>query len=326
MHTYLLSDEHVRRYAADMAARLRDMGSALPRHWFPLGLSGDKMLDELKPFLPSDFEDQIAVTRVAFDRERETIVARDDPALPQLTGASVLIIDSAIHSGNSMRRLADALSANGARDIWSYSLILKRTSEFVPSYFGILIDEHDRAFFQLDEIPNNRLFTAKTIGKNGPFGRLRALREEDVHRTPATLDVDLPSIAKTTFGDLHYGVKTQGSKVFVYEMAGEIVGFITFVPARKRLFIDMIAIDRKCQSLGVGGLLMRWAETYARSLSCEAIELWAIESRQDWYQDRGYEVLSGETMDIGKGEKYVKMRRRLLYNIRPSEEMYLHEE
>jgi GNAT superfamily N-acetyltransferase len=299
------------------------MASTLPAHWFPLGISGDKMLDEIKPFLPPDFEDRVLITRVAFDRSQNKIVPRDDPDLPTIKDASVFIIDGAIHSGNSMRRLADELSARGARSIWSYSLVLRRTSEFIPSFFGLLIDEHDRAFFQLDEIPNNRLFTSASIARNGQFGLLRALREEDVHRTPSTVDVAVRSIAKTTFGDLYYGVRTQGSRVFVYELGGAIVGFITFVPAHKRLFIDTIAIDRKSQSLGIGGLLMRWAETYARSLSCEAIELWAIEDRRDWYRNAGYEFLPGEIMDIGNGERYAKMRRRLLYNIRPTDQMYL---
>jgi GNAT superfamily N-acetyltransferase len=119
-----------------------------------------------------------------------------------------------------------------------------------------------------------------------------------------------------TFADLYYGVKTQDATVFVYELAGRICGFITFVRHNATLFIDTIAIDNKFQSFGIGGLMMRWAETFARSCSCGAIELWSIRNRRSFYEKQGYEAVSDEVMKLGHGEEYLKMTRRILYNVK----------
>jgi hypoxanthine-guanine phosphoribosyltransferase len=199
LHTYLLSDDDVDRYASDFVQRLVAMGEGLPRRWFTLGISGDKILDgALLPLLPEDIKEKTDVIRVGFDRTKKRIVSRDrrSPVPRSLEGESVLIIDGAIHSGSSMRHLADELGRRGAASIWSYSLVLKRTSEFIPSFFGLLIGEHDRVFFQLDELPNNRLFTQKATqpGKSVPIGILRLLREDDVDRKPDRLQVGVPSI------------------------------------------------------------------------------------------------------------------------------------
>src|SRR5262249_44271724 len=199
-------------------------------------------------------------------------------------------------------------------NILTYSLVVKKTSEFIPNYFGMIIEEHDRVFFQLKQFPNNRL--RRTL----PFGALRLLRQEDVRRTPSTLNTEVPSIDRTSFGDLWFEVQLHKTNVYVYEVKGLIVACLHFkFQSYGKLMLDLIAADKSVQGLRIGSLLMRWTETFARSSKCVAIELWAIENRVSWYETKGFEKVPNEEVDIGGGEKYFKMTRRILYNVKPIE-------
>jgi GNAT superfamily N-acetyltransferase len=314
LHTYLLSDDAVRRYGIDFVSRLESLGAQIPKLWITLGISGDKIAEAItrdspqSPALPQE------LIRVSFDRASKNIIVRDGDHLPKFADKPILVIDAAIHSGSSMRHIVDSLFQNGIKDVLTYSLVVKKTSEFVPNYFGMIIEEHDRVFFQLDKYPNNRLRKAL------PFGSLRTLRADDISRVPNSLSVGVQSIDRMCFADLWYYVRTQNSNVYVYELAGKIVAYLHFkYQSYGKLFLDLIACDLTVQGLHIGSLLMRWAETFARSSKCLAIELWAIENRISWYADHGYEAIPGEILDLGPGEKYQKMSRRILYNIKPIE-------
>ena len=86
-----------------------------------------------------------------------------------------------------------------------------------------------------------------------------------------------------------------------------------------RLFLDLIACDNKVQDKKVGGSLMRWVETFARSSKCSAIDLWSISGRVDWYKKHGYNLSGEPPMDLGGGEIYEKMSDDFLYNVKPIE-------
>lgn len=313
MHTYFLGEAEVGAYATDLAALLVELGIEAPKVWVSLGISGDKLTDEILARVNGTSAEPQVIHRVGFDRAAKSVSGRDGDGLPAALGdAAVLVIDAAVHSGASMRHLVDALSAAGCRNVLSYSLVVKITSEFVPCLFGLMIGEHDRAFFQLDRIPNNRLL------RKPPFGSVRLLREDDVHRDPDCLICGVQSIDRMSYGDLWYFIKTQGSHVYLYEIGGQVAGYIHFKKTPgNRLFIDLIANGEAYRGKGIGGVLMRWAETFARAARMSAIELWAIEQRVGFYERQGYEPL-GDRMDLGgTGEVYHLMRRRLLYNLKP---------
>lgn len=313
MHTYLLSDEDIRRYAADLIERWRMLGADAPVQWFTLGLSGDKMGRTLFELLAPAEQDRIDFRRLTFNRPNRQTVVRDE-AYPDFNAdPKVFLIDSAIHSGASMRAVAAELNAKGA-SVMSYGLVLKRTSEFVPSFFGLLIDEHDRALFQLDKLPNNRLKKAK------PFGHLRLIQPEDALR-PMEIRVAVESIRKITYGDLYYEARAHGSLVYLYEEQNEIRGYIQFSRTNGALSIDTIVADEKHRGAGIGGALMRWAETYARSNRCSSISLWAIADKRSFYEKYRFELADPKPGLFGKGEEYYLMSKRVLYNIKPSQEM-----
>lgn len=122
-----------------------------------------------------------------------------------------------------------------------------------------------------------------------------------------------------TYGDLWYYMKTQGSLAYVYEVGERIVGFIHFktLPGYK-LFVDLVANHKDFRGKGIGAAMMRWAENYARTHELSYIELWSVDvpDRVNFYKNLGFQDL-GETMNAGGTEIYRRMRRTLLYNIKP---------
>ncbi|WP_166145856.1 GNAT family N-acetyltransferase [Methylosinus sp. RM1] len=312
----MIGDESVRRYLADLANRLERLGEDVPKVWATLGISGDRIGEELVDLVEGSRAMPEKLLRLGFDRKTKTVAVRDGGTLSEVTGANVVLIDAAVHSGISMRWAADELVAAGASSVMSYSLVVKRTTEFVPNWFGLLIEEHDRPYFQLDPLPNNR------FRKKAPFGNLRRLREDDVFRDPDRLESEDPSIGHITWGDLWYQTQTQSSLAYVYEINGRIKAFVHFklLPSGI-LFLDAIGRDLSIRDERIGGVLMRWVETYARSSKCYAIELWSVENRVSYYiEKKGYERIADQVeMQTGGGEKLTKLRKRILYNIKPIE-------
>ena len=262
------------------------------------------------PLLPAHLRERTAIEPISFSRTDRRVSLRNGEDLGEYAQyPSALIIDGAVHSGASMARAARDVAASGAPCVLSYSFVVKRTSVFIPNYFSILIEEHDRPYFQLDVIPNNLL------QEEAPFGILRRISADDVNRSQAFLRTGVASIDRVSLGDLWYSDRKDGARVFLYECDGAIASYISFlINDNNSLYIDLVAADSAFKGRGIGGVLMRWAGTYARSNCCSAIELNAHVDRVDFYRQYGFAVIPGaEEIDIGGGEKYILMRKPIIY-------------
>jgi N-acetylglutamate synthase-like GNAT family acetyltransferase len=320
MHTYLLGDDEVRRFALGMASRLGEMGTSAPKVWFTLGVSGDKMAAEIGKLLGPKGQPN-EVYKLGCARPANTIFYRGPkPSEPRFNLDVAFVVDSAVHSGSSFTAAANFLHKNGVRSFITYSLVVKRSSSFIPTYFGLLIGEHDRAYFQLEEIPSNRLSMSRTPVQ--PFGHMRAICADDAKGPPRSLNTGTPSIDAITFADLWYDVKAHGKNVYFFEVGGDIAGLVAFkMQSSGVMLLDTIARDKSFKGLDVGGIMWRWAETFARSSRCAAIDIWAIQNKIGWYKTLGFEEIPNETLDLGPAEKYQRMRRRILYNVKPEDMM-----
>lgn len=125
------------------------------------------------------------------------------------------------------------------------------------------------------------------------------------------------SIDQSSFSDLLYSSATQNFQVYLYEIAEKPAGVVSFQRRRDGdLFIDLIARDIRFDAQKIGGMLMRRAETYARHASCPGITLSALEREVGFSERFFFERTQDDAIDLG-AEKYVAMRRKLLYNINP---------
>ena len=298
--------EEVAAYANDLAQRLTRLDERFPYVWCALGHSGEEMAIVISEALPERLQSRIQIILMHYDRDKEAVffeIPRDKRIL--VNCPSALVMDSSVHSGATMFASFEKLKSLSVKNICTYSLVLKRGASFIPNFFSVMIEQHDRAYFLLDKIPNLRVM---------PLGAFRKLRQEDVMRRQKNIKSGLRSLDKTTWSDLLYESKTNGNNVFIYEEGGNILGFISFRIKDSHLFIDAIAVDKRTQGKGLGGYLMRWAETSARAANCNRIELWAKNDRIGFYRDKARFVKTTEELDLGD-EKYTRMERSLLYNL-----------
>jgi GNAT superfamily N-acetyltransferase len=277
---------------------------------FSLGQSGVKIADLVFSFLPPDKSSQIELTTVYVDRSTQQIKYENSIDDVTFDESPVLLIDSAVHSGQSMSQVIESLWHSGAKNILTYSLMVKRSSKMIPTYFAILVEDTDRVYFQLEEMPNNRLC------EKPPFGRLKEVSDDDTGKEIG--DVGAPFVGTTT-GDLLYGKRTQNYHPYIYEYAGRIAGFVSFGKKGNITFIDAWGTTLEFRRKGIGGAMLRWAETWARSNRCEGIELWGFEGAIPIYQKYGYDFIRGEELNLSATHRYKLMGKRILYHIRTNE-------
>ncbi|MCW2244921.1 GNAT superfamily N-acetyltransferase [Azospirillum fermentarium] len=315
MHTHFLTKEIVNAYLIDLRERLLNLGHNFPKIWVSLGSSGDKILDALASVFGNEFllENDIKIERLSVERGSNQVRNHTPKScFPLQENHVVFLVDGPIHSGSSMQLATDWLMKNNATNLISYGLVIKRTSDYIPTYFGVMIEEHDRAFFQLEKIANNRI-----IKKHPPFGVLRAIKNSDTIHEQQTVESGVASIDKTTLADLWYYHKSKGDHVFLYEIGEEIAGYIHFFKTKRQgISIDVLAVGKKFHKQGIANILMRWAENWARCHKLMEIELQAIEGKIPMYEAYGYEVEPRDAINLGNGEIYKYMRKKLLYNIK----------
>jgi hypothetical protein len=305
--THFLGKHEVAAYSRDFAIRLARFGEQFPTQWFALGKSGWKMAEAILQQLPYSLAEKVGLGYAQYMRADDSISMRTPLDDVEFGAAPVLVIDSAVHSGRSMTRLIEALRAAGAERTMSYGLVLKSGSMIIPTFFGVVTDEKDRTYFELENLPNNRLHDKKTL-----TGTLREL---------TSVDADLPigevgpPFEAVSVGDLLYDKETRASKIFGYQEADKLIGFISFRKNGNVLFIDAVGTVLGQRDKGIMSVMMRWAETFARSKRCAAIELWGYEGAVDRYLHFGYVFTDDKWRNLGHGQRYKVMRKTILYNI-----------
>lgn len=307
MITHYLGNQEVEGYSLDLAQRLSLLGDAFPTEWFPLGRSGWKMMQAILHQLPQELVERVNITGASYDRAEDRVSFQ--PGLDEVSfdERPVLVIDSSVHTGRSMLRLIETLIAAGARNVMSYTLVLKQGAAMVPTYFGMVVEDMDRTFFQLESLPNNRLL------ERVPFGVLKRISEADVRKVIEPVGAPFDDLA---IGDLLYEQETKGGNAYVYEYCGEIAGFIGFRKKGTTLFIDAWGTAVKFRGKGVGHAMLRWAETWARMNKCEAVELWAFHGAIDTYLRYGYDFVEDRWRDLGDGQQFRIMWKPIEYNIK----------
>jgi ribosomal protein S18 acetylase RimI-like enzyme len=206
---------------------------------------------------------------------------------------------------------------HGAAGVCTYSLVLKRGSKFIPTLWGVTVDDVDRAFFLLDKIPNNRLDAGcpKSPTKRKPLNiHLRVLAESDLKKPPVVSELD--SLDRVTWGDRYFDMKAGGQHrcSYVLEKGDKILGYLTLShPEAGRLSIDEVAVDRNHRGKNIGAVLVRFADTMARQFDCLNIQLQAIANIRDFYKGFGYKVIAESPLTLDD-EEYWLMEKPVIYN------------
>jgi len=239
------------------------------------------------------------------------LLTDDDSIMEEVRDTHVLLLDSSVHSGGSMRVIYDRISDAGAAVITTYGLVVKASTSFIPNFFSLMIGHDDRALFLLREIPNNRIMST---------GCLRLLEMQDMNKQP--VKSGLASMDRVSWSDMLYEsrVHSEQRRTFVYEAGGKLLAYLSlqFI-GQGVLFLDKIAVDESMKNRGLGKSLIRWAETFARHNGCHTISLWAIKDMVTWYEDRDFkkDLEESEPLCLAEGEgkeEYFKMQKTIVFN------------
>ena len=306
MHTWHLADDTVDAYLRDLIdERLLKIPDVERWVWFPIGGSGNVLVKRALVLAPAGLRDMTQLSRVTHVRQEEKISFEDDDLDSLLDGANALVIDSSVHSGWTMKAVAEKIACHNPRAITSYSLVVKRGSSFVPSYCGLVIDDHDRALFLMNKYPNNRMM---------PTGVVRKLDKSDMARPPVATTVS--SLNRVTWGDMWFDVSTDPMRrTYVYERKGQILAYMSFLlEDGDHMVLDTLAVDNKFQKQGIGGWLLRWAETSGRCGDCSCVRLWAEGNAIPFYKKQGYGPITSQVVTM-PGETYTLMGKALLHHL-----------
>jgi len=321
VNTYLIGKDEVRAYVRDLVNRLEKI-DPFPTVWCPVTKSGDAIqaviTDALKAHRPERLN---GVRVVPIDVARAetgaiTITFPESDPSAEFHGKSVLLLDGAIHSGETMRLCAAEVLKFGPAELSSYSLVMKAGAAFIPTFWGLGIDETDRAFFLLDQIPNNRL-DAGTKEKQAPVHLERLSRS---HVDKQQVNTTVKSMNRMTWSDRLFQMEAADAQPpcsYLLFRGTTIVGYLTVHASGDEFSIDEVAVDEKFTGQKYGGILMRFADTLARQGGCARVRLNAIEGKVSLYEKFGYRKISGRPPLVLDDETYYPMERTVLYHQRP---------
>lgn len=317
MITHFLGTEEVRAYLRELVGRLNAC-DPVPSVWCPITESGVELLRQLLTLVKEDSfglaEKVKQVLSIYPGRRQGEFKFGGGKPGKDLKGQHVLLFDSAVHSGGTMARAAQVLRRYGAADVCTYALVLKRSSRFIPSLWGVMVNDEDRAYFLLDRTPNNRLTTH--LSEKRPYLHLRRLAEEDMRLPPVKCGV--ASIDRVTWGDRWFDMaeSEQNRCTYLLETAKGVIAYLTLrVDGQNRMVIDEVAVDKQQIGRGYGGVLMRFADTLARHCGCRKVRLNAIKEQKGWYVKFGYKIVPGRDSISLDGEEYLPMERVVLYHL-----------
>lgn len=322
MTTYYLGLNETRAYLLDLLRRLERFESR-PTVWCPITRSGEELLKIMLELAAEKFPQLIEGVRlVSIDVDNgRTEASFPNENAEDLRGQSVLLIDGAIHSGGMMSVCAGEVLKYEPTELASYALVMKRGSSFIPTLWGLMMEETDRAFFLLDEIPNHRL---DAIGHNRPTQKkqpqvhLQRLNEQML--TAPLLTSGVASMDRMRWSDRHFQMVASGNQTctYVLQRGAKIVGFVTLhgLPCGG-LMVDEVVTDPEQRSKGYGGILMRFADTLARQGKCRAVRLLAIKNKVEYYEKHEYSRVSDAKPIRLDDEEYHPMEKAVLYHQSP---------
>lgn len=322
MTTYYLSRSETRAYLLDLLRRLERLESR-PTVWCPITRSGEALLEILVELATEKFPELIEGVRVV---SIDVDSGRNEVSFPnadseELRGQNVLLLDGAIHSGGMMSACAAEVLRYEPAELASYALVMKRGSSFIPTMWGLMVEETDRAFFLLDVIPNNRL---DAVGHNGPSQKkqpqvhMQRLNERMLNAPVLKSGVD--SMDRMRWSDRHFQMVASDNQTctYVLQRGANIVGFVTMhgLPCGG-LMVDEVVTDPQQRSKGYGGILMRFADTLARQGNCRVVRLLAIKNNVEYYEKHEYRRIEDAKPIPLDNEEYFPMEKAVLYHQSP---------
>ena len=75
---------------------------------------------------------------------------------------------------------------------------------------------------------------------------------------------------------------------------GDVIATVVLVPAKEIAFVRQVAVSQEMQSLGIGRMIMEFAEDEARKRGCKEVHLHARRVVEGFYKRLGYHTYGEE--------------------------------
>jgi len=323
--TYFLGKEEVRAYVRDFFKNRLSRCAVRPTVWCPITRSGLELLKVMSEVAGNEFPElakNVTILPMAVGN-RKRVSFRGANAARIVTGKSVLLLDGAIHSGGTLSACAQKALAYKPAELSSYVLVIKRGSSFIPTFWGMMMEETDRAFFLLNEIPNNRLDAAghnPEGTKKQPLVHIERLNTRML-QSPC-VQSNVKSMDRITWSDRYFQMLSSEYEfcTYVLEHGNKIVGYLTLHRLKENgggLMVDEVAVDVKQRGKDYGGVLMRFADTLARQGNSSVLRLLAIKNNVPFYKKFGFRLVSGKKPILLDDEEYIPLEKLVLYHQSP---------
>jgi ribosomal protein S18 acetylase RimI-like enzyme len=115
-----------------------------------------------------------------------------------------------------------------------------------------------------------------------------------------TTEADLLDGTRTDEAALQEVIARPDTVILKYVEGEKILGCVELSLAEKSLYLGMLTVEPNLQNKGIGKLLLKAAEEFARKNQCPMIYMTVISARSElieWYQRRGY-------VDTGKRKPF----------------------
>jgi ribosomal protein S18 acetylase RimI-like enzyme len=313
MHVYHLSDATLDGYLRDLIQRIGSMASP-PEVLCALTGSGKELLRRLVALAATMDAPLVRQCRVLYlGKEADGDLVMQGLAASELRGSHCLLMDSAVHSGRLIDRAKRFLIGQGVTQVSSYALVLKAGSIHIPTFWGMMIANLGRALFGMATIPNNRLSSGSEACQQ-PL-TISLLQEEHCKLPPVV--TGLASMDRATWSDRYFDMQASGhtTRSYVLERGSNVIGYLTChgTSNKRSLHVDEVALASECQGQRIGGVLLRFAMTYARQSDCARVRLHALQTRQSFYEGNGFNLVPGKPPLRLDDELYVLMEKQLLH-------------
>ena len=210
MVTYFLSDDEVRAYLRDFLVRLERLDPS-PTVWCPVTKSGTALLKRMIPLMKNDHPELAKkISTVGVGIKNKTVKFETEFPESEIANKCVLLFDSSMHTGGTMRRCVAKAIRLGASNVATYSLVIKRGSCFIPTFWGVMIDDTDRIYFLLDKIPNGRLDYGPEKDKSGKDRKISCVhivRLCEDHLKTKLVNCGVISLDRVTWEDRYFDMQ-----------------------------------------------------------------------------------------------------------------------
>ncbi|HWB04285.1 MAG TPA: GNAT family N-acetyltransferase [Verrucomicrobiales bacterium] len=313
MITHFLTEETVAAFLEELLERLREMDNP-PDTFFAVTGSGVELLGRLGKLIEKKPECVLRSAKLAsFGKTHDNELHLRGLVDAEVTGRRCLLLDSAIHTGGLMNRCRQKLVELKASEICSYSLVVKRGSRHIPTFWGVMIDDLDRAYFCLERIPNNRLSSGNR--KNQSHVTISVLDKAHIKYPPVSAGVN--SMDRLTWSDRLFAIEASSReravRTYVLEKADKVIGFLSTHHDKGSFSVDEVVLDESYRGQGLGGVLIRFAVTIARHHNSRRIGLYAIAEKVELYEKLGFHLVPGAKPIQLDDETYHPMSKRLLH-------------